>query len=606
MQGPKEPTRRALPRGHARRRLGDLLLDAGCLTREQLAEASAGLDATDGSRILCQRLTQLGYVSDETVTGMLARLVGRAFVRIEPSMIDHGCIDLLPREYMDRHNVLPVAITEGRLVVAVEDFTNLLLVGEITRLSGMSVGVLAATGENIRQARRDAFAARAEGHTGSGPENDDSLKDLVLDIDAEQLRVVEQKQDESDIESEASRSPVVSVVNKIMKSAVRAVASDIHIEPDEGCFKVRFRVDGDLVPFARLPLRMLPAVVSRIKIMAGMDISERRLPQDGAITVTLGDRAIDLRVSTMAARFGEKVVIRIVDRDAGTRDLATLGFTPAMLESFRAVLGQPNGIVLVTGPTGSGKTSTLYGAMSEIVTDGNNVSTIEDPVERILRGVNQFQVHPKVGFTFAGALRAMLRQDPDVIMVGEIRDSETAKLAAEAALTGHLVLSTMHTNDAQTAVPRLVNMGVEPYLVAATLRGVVAQRLVKRNCPSCSTIMPLTEAQTAIIAGLVGGGRAIETAARGDGCRACERRGTRGRIGVFDLLALDEATLVRMICSLGTGGGPPAAPNAAAPFVADGIDKLADGIIPIESFMALVSASMHQDLHAVRPLRYAA
>ncbi|MEX0742613.1 MAG: GspE/PulE family protein, partial [Phycisphaeraceae bacterium] len=428
--------------------------------------------------------------------------------------------------------------------------------------------------------------------TDSHQESGASLNQILDQLVVDNLKVVEQEQQENvaDLEAAATDSPVVKLVNYIIHKGVEMRASDIHIEPEDDSFRVRYRVDGHLIEAVRPSSRLLPAVISRIKIMSGMDISERRLPQDGGLTVMIGESPIDLRVSTMAAKLGEKVVMRLVNRDAAPLDLESLGFAPEMLAELRALMRTPHGIVLVTGPTGSGKSTTLYGALAEIVCEKDNISTIEDPVERRLRGTNQFQVNNAAGFTFASALRSLLRQDPDIIMVGEIRDAETAKLATEAALTGHLVLSTLHTNDAPTAVPRLANMGVEPYLLAASLRGVLAQRLVRRICPHCRKPSELTAATRASLMRLCGGTCPIDTVYEGTGCTRCRGQGAFGRVGVFELLRLNEEMLagiahdgsVRSVRALAKEQG-------FVTMLEDGLEKVRQGIISVNSLLEVVA-----------------
>lgn len=600
-----EPNQDKCPkRSNISARLGTLLVDLGIITKEQLNAASKKPTDSNGSSRLADRLVELGYTTRTEVTKALARLSGRTFVHVEQSMVDPECLGILPRTFLESNNILPLTTGDDRLVLAAEHFTDLILINEIAKRTGLSVVVLAATGDNIASVRSTIFERSSQILPATEPARDDELDKLFHDIDAEQLSVIEHEEDEADLEASASQSPVISLVNQIIKAAVRASASDIHIEPTETSFHVRFRVDGDLIAFAQPPHRLLAAVVSRIKIMAALDISERRLPQDGSISVNIGQRSIDLRVSTMTARFGEKVVIRIIERDERARDLAALGFMPDMLEQFRTILHQPNGIVLVTGPTGSGKTSTLYAALDEIVTGNNNVSTIEDPVERVLPGVNQFQVHPQAGFTFASAMRSMLRQDPDIIMVGEIRDPETARLATEAALTGHLVLSTLHTNDAPTAIPRLINMGVEPYLAAATLRGIIAQRLVKRNCIECNEPATLTDSQAAFIQHFHDGSLSTANFTRGTGCRACNSKGTRGRIGVYELLAFNEPQLCTLIRSLGSGAYE--MPKSSPAFVHDGLMKACQGHISVNALMEIVTTLNSEHAEHSNQLRVAA
>jgi len=327
-------------------------------------------------------------------------------------------------------------------------------------------------------------------------------------------------------------------VNFIICSAAAEGASDIHIEPDDGKLRVRYRIDGVLFHKLSPPYRMHAAISSRVKIMAHLDISERRVPQDGEISVRVKGKPIDLRVSTLPGKFGEKIVMRIVDVSAAKLGLERLGFRPEMLDRFRRVIDEPYGIVLVTGPTGSGKSTTLYSALGTFDTVSYNVSTVEDPVEANLEGVHQAQVNPKAGFTFSGALRALLRQDPDIIMVGEIRDGETAQIAVQAALTGHMVLSTLHTNDAPSAITRLQNLGVEPFLVAASLKGVLAQRLVRRICSQCKHEFE-PDAQQLLALGDYGKG--VTRLWKGAGCRKCHETGLSGRLGVYELMVPDEA-----------------------------------------------------------------
>jgi type IV pilus assembly protein PilB len=339
--------------------------------------------------------------------------------------------------------------------------------------------------------------------------------------------------------------PVVKLVNFMICSAAAEGASDIHIEPDEGHLRVRYRIDGVLFHKLSPPYRMHAAISSRVKIMAHMDISERRVPQDGEISVRVKGRAIDLRVSTLPGKFGEKIVMRIIDVSTAKLGLEKLGFRPKMLETFQNVIDQPYGIVLVTGPTGSGKSTTLYSVLGTFDTVANNVSTVEDPVEANLQGVHQAQINPKAGFSFSGALRALLRQDPDIIMVGEIRDGETGQIAVQAALTGHLVLSTLHTNDAPSSITRLQNLGVEPFLVAASLKGVLAQRLVRRICSQCKQEFEPDAQQLKSL------GEYAPMCSRlwkGTGCRKCHDTGLSGRLGVYELMVPDEA-LVDAICA---------------------------------------------------------
>jgi len=519
-------------------RVGDLLLAAGLLTPEQLQEALRLQKEGGRKQLLGQILVEQKFVTDEQVGAVLAEACGVPFARVSPSLADPRVLELLPREFLEKQSVAPLFHVEGVLTVAVSEPTNVFLVEEIERLAGARVQVVASLPADI-----DAVL---QAHLPSA--NVFVIDDLVDDASVGDIDVIEraaaEPTDLTDVESAAGDSPVIKLVNYLIFCAVQEGASDIHIEPSDGSLRVRYRVDGRLHEKMRPPHTLAPAVVSRIKIMAAMDISERRVPQDGGITVMLGKRPVDLRVSTMPGKFGEKVVIRIIDNQVAMLGLDKLGFEPDMLATFRRLLAMPNGIFLVTGPTGSGKSSTLYASLNEVADDSINICTVEDPVEYNLDGINQFQTREKAGFTFATALRALLRQDPDVIMVGEIRDLETARIAAQAALTGHLVLSTLHTNDAPSAVTRLTDIGVESFLVAASLRGVLAQRLLRKICEQCKEPAPLdAAAERALYAAGVDTRANPPRLFRGAGCKRCRGTGYKGRLGVFELFVPDDGML---------------------------------------------------------------
>ncbi len=579
-------------------RLGQMLCDQGLLTEQQLESALKHQKDVAPDKLLGEVLIELELVRAEDMVAAVARSLNLPYVELTAAMVEPEALECLPGSFIEKHNLLPVTVAEGWLTIAVEHFTDVVLLEEIGRRSGCQVQVLAATGDNIARTRREVIGTG--GHGGAEAEGGgcETLDGILGEIDGEQLTFVEQEESDppADLEAAAADSPVVRLVNHIIHKAAGMRASDIHIEPADDTFRVRYRIDGELVETIRPSARLLPAVVSRIKIVSGMDISERRLPQDGGFSVTVGERAIDLRISTMAAKSGEKVVMRLVDRSASITGLDSLGFAPAMLKDLRGAISQSNGIVLVTGPTGSGKSTTLYGALAEIVSDTRNISTIEDPVERRLPGTNQFQVHTQAGFTFARALRSLLRQDPDVVMVGEIRDAETARLATEAALTGHMVLSTLHTNDAPTAVPRLVNMGVEPYLVAASLRAVLAQRLVRRICPHCRKKERIAAATAETLAELCGGECPIDTCWRGAGCSRCRGKGYFGRVGVFELMMLNEQMLSAIIRD------PSIRPLRAAArrrgfktLLEDGLEKVREGLIGVEGLLEIATRADEQD-----------
>jgi type IV pilus assembly protein PilB len=507
-----------------RKQVGEILQERGWLSAAQLQTALAKQKTDGHHQLLGELLVELGLVSEEQVVEALAEGYGVPFARVGPKLADAKVVELLPREFLEKHCVLPLFKVRSRLAVAMSEPANVFLIEDIERLTGCQVLVVASPAKDIR--------AVLTAQMPSG--NIFVIDDIIEDVNMDEFSVIEQQvEDIGNLEEAAGLSPVIKLVNYLLFTAVKEGASDIHVEPDEHALRVRYRVDGRLYEKLRPPLRMHPAIVSRIKIMSRMDISERRLPQDGGMHVQMQGRPIDLRISTMPTKHGEKVVLRVIDNRAVLVSLDKLGLSYETLKAFRKEIARPHGLVLVTGPTGSGKTTSLYAVLNELASDEVNVCTVEDPVEFNLAGVNQFQVNDKIGFTFANSLRSLLRQDPDVIMVGEIRDQETARIATQASLTGHMVLSTLHTNDAPGAVTRLFNVGVEPYLVAASLTAVVAQRLVRKICTNCKEAYePPLNVRRAVekIAG------PCETLYKGAGCKRCRNTGLSGRIGIYELL----------------------------------------------------------------------
>ncbi len=564
-------------------RVGDLLLDNNIITQDQIEKALAYQKDRGHNKLLGEVLVELGFVTPEQVMEVLAEAYDVPFARVSPKIADPKVIETLPREFLEKNTVLPLFVIGGKLTLAVHEPANVFLVEEVERLTGLQVQVVAATVKDI-ESTIQAYLPNA---------NIFVIDDLVEDLREDELSLVERQiADLSDAEGAATDSPVIKLVNYLIYSAVHDGASDIHIEPGDNALRVRNRVDGRLYNKMTPPHQMLPAVVSRIKIMAGLDISERRMPQDGGITVMIDKRQIDLRVSTMPGKFGEKVVIRIIDTRNAMASLEKLGFSYKMLESFRTMIRQPNGVLLVTGPTGSGKSTTLYAALNEINDESVNISTVEDPVEYSVNGINQFQVHEKAGFTFAGALRSLLRQDPDIVMLGEIRDQETARIATQAALTGHLVLSTLHTNDAPSAVTRLFNIGVEPYLVAASIRGALAQRLVRKICTHCKDEVDMTPQQKRTLERMGDAGQDIETLYQGTGCAKCRNTGFAGRIGIYELyVPTDEA--LDAICR---GAGLQELRRLAAQqddyqtLREDGLEKVKAGLTTLEELFTATAA----------------
>jgi type IV pilus assembly protein PilB len=520
-----------------RKPLGQLLLDRGYIKPEHLDRALEEQTRGGNQKLLGEVLVELRFCTEEQVAEALAQSYGVPFARLTPKLADPKVIPLLPKEFLEKHVVLPLFLVEDVLTVAVAEPTNLFLQEEIERVSGVRVQFVAATAKDIR----------ATAQTYLPNDQVFVIDEIIEEVKPEDFTLVEARiEDITSLEAAAKDSPVVKLVNYCIYNAVKEGASDIHIEPDEGVLRIRYRIDGRLIERLRPPFQMSAAVSSRVKIMANLDIAERRLPQDGGIHVVMDKKPIDLRVSTMPGRSGEKVVIRVIDNEKASVNVERLGFGYETLKTWRKLIAQPNGIVLVTGPTGSGKSTTLYACLQEINAEDINICTIEDPVEFKLSGVNQFQVNEKAGFTFASALRAMLRQDPDVVMVGEIRDEDTARLATQAALTGHMVFSTLHTNDAVGAVTRLFNLGIEPYLVGATVVGVLAQRLVRKLCPHCKQAVEPSPTERRQLERLAGA--PVESIFRAKGCSRCRNIGFQGRIGIYELFVPD-GPIAEMISS---------------------------------------------------------
>ncbi len=517
--------------------LGGVLVDEGLLTSAQLREALQ-IQARDGQRMMLgEILVARGFLTEEQLLRAMAKARHLPFIENPSAVAEAGARALVPEAIRQEHLVLPISLCGNELLVVTANPADSIVIEQLERITGFRIRLAVSTAKAIE----DALAMKVAEPEPQAPATVTEIDTLLGDIDESEFAIDDKSAGELAVgEDEASSGPVVKLVNHILASAVAEGASDIHIEPDDSSMRVRFRIDGVLHVRLRPPHRMHAAIASRIKIMARLDISERRIPQDGEIAVRMAGRPIDLRVSTLPGKFGEKIVMRVIDVGAGRLGLDKLGFRPTMLERFRGIIAQPHGVVLVTGPTGSGKSTTLYSVLSEFDTAENNVSTVEDPVESNIVGVHQTQVNPKAGMTFSGALRALLRQDPDIIMVGEIRDSETGQIAVQAALTGHLVLSTLHTKDAPSAITRLGNLGVEPFLIAASLRGVLAQRLVRKVCSGCREEYVPDAAQRAALGKY---GERATVLARGRGCRKCHERGYSGRIGLYELFAPDSEVL---------------------------------------------------------------
>jgi type IV pilus assembly protein PilB len=510
-------------------RLGELLLKRGLITPEQLNKA-AELEQSDGLP-LAAALVKLVYFSDADLTAFLQREYRLPLV--DPAVMDvpSEVLRLVPSALVRRHHLIPISLSGSTLTLAMSDPSNLSAINEVKFLTGYDVRVAVAATSSVTSALDRLYDEGA---------NYDQVLAEVQEADIELVQYQEEGFDLKELERATEDAPVVRLVNAVMTSAIKRRASDIHLEPYEKMFRVRFRVDGVLEEIMKPPMKLKNAIISRIKVMASMDIAERRLPQDGRVKLKFGPgQDMDFRVSVMPTIFGEKIVMRLLDKSTLQLDMTKLGFEELAYRDFKEAISKPYGMILVTGPTGSGKTTTLYSALSELNKVTCNVSTAEDPVEYNLTGINQLQIHEEIGLTFANALRTFLRQDPDIIMVGEVRDFETAEIAIKAALTGHLVLSTLHTNDAPSTINRLLNMGVEPFLVASSVNLVVAQRLARLICKNCREPAEVPRAALLEI-GVPPDDIGTFTCFRGVGCSECGGSGYRGRIALFEVMPLSE------------------------------------------------------------------
>jgi type IV pilus assembly protein PilB len=515
----------------ANERIGDQLVKNALITAEQLLEAQKA-QKMSGTRLGSQ-LVKLGHLTEEQLVDFLGNQYGLPSVILKEISPDPEIVKLIPINIVQKYHAIPFERTGSMLKVAMTDPTNIFAVDDLKFLTGYSIDVHVTSEESLKWAM-DHFYDQAA-----------SLDDALSSIEDEQgnVEVASESTDIAvgDLEKEADQAPVIKLVNLTLVDAIKKGASDIHVEPYEKFMRIRFRLDGMLQEVMKPPVRLKNALVSRLKIMAKLDIAERRLPQDGRIKLRIqGGKDVEFRVSVLPTLYGEKVVMRILDKSNLQLDMTKLGFEEKALENFKESIYKPWGMVLVTGPTGSGKTTTLYSAISELNKIDSNISTAEDPVEFNIPGVNQVQMHEEIGLTFASALRSFLRQDPDIILVGEIRDFETAEIGIKAALTGHLVLSTLHTNDAPSTINRLLNMGIEPFLVASSVNLIVAQRLARKVCNSCR------ERDDISIETLIQMGMDPETASkaectRGRGCPSCGNTGFKGRIALYEVMPITDA-----------------------------------------------------------------
>ena len=517
------------------RRLGDLLVAEGLITQEQLRQAV--VEQKGKADKLGSILVRQGSLSEEQLIGFLSRQYGIPSITLASLDVDADTLRLVPPHIAKKYEVLPVKRIGGTLTLAMSDPTNVFALDDIAFMTNLQILPMVAPQAAIRRALDKAYEA--------GPQTA-SITDMMTEItgDPSNVEVLEDEQagttiDVFELKESADEAPVVKLVNMVLVDAIRKGASDLHWEPYEKVFRIRFRIDGVLHEMLSPPKRLEPAIISRLKIMSNLDISERRLPQDGRIKIRYGAREIDFRVSVLPTIFGEKAVLRILDKEALQLDLTKLGFDSWSYEKFGHAIHQPHGMVLITGPTGSGKTTTLYSAISTINSPEHNIMTAEDPVEYNLKGVNQVQVNEGVGRTFAAVLRSFLRQDPDVILVGETRDLETAQISVRAALTGHLVFTTLHTNDCPSTVARLVDMGVQPFLLSSALLMIVAQRLGRRICRECREPIEGREDDLAPY-GHVSQGLGKVTFFKGKGCPTCNFTGMKGRVALYEVMPITD------------------------------------------------------------------
>ena len=511
-------------------RLGELLVREKLISLQQLRQAQEE-QRKNGSN-LGYALAKLGYISDGEITSFLSSQYRVPAVNLDEYEMDPELVKLVSREVCEKHKIVPLSRSGAALVVAMADPTNLHAIDDIKFLTGFNVEPVVASETGIIAAIERAY------NVGAATNYDDMLSEFAeeeveFSVDGDDLNLME-------LEKQAEGAPVVRLVNAILLNAIKKGASDIHVEPYEKKLRVRYRIDGVLMEEMQPPIKLKNAIASRLKIMSSLDIAERRLPQDGRIKLKMGKgKEMDFRVSVLPTIWGEKIVLRLLDKGNLQLDMSKLGFDPKPLEDFLWAINQPWGMVLVTGPTGSGKTTTLYSALSDLNKVGTNVSTAEDPVEYNLHGINQVQMHDEIGLNFAMALRAFLRQDPDIIMVGEVRDFETAEIAVKAALTGHMVLSTLHTNDAPSTISRLLNMGVEPFLITASVNLVLAQRLARKICNDCKA--PFAADPAVLLEfGFTEQQVASAQLVKGTGCKNCNGSGYRGRIALYEVMRFSE------------------------------------------------------------------
>lgn len=553
--------------------LGDLLVQMGIITKEQLDDALKHQNKqSSGKGLLGNTLVKLGYCKEEDIARVVALQNDVPYISLDSYRIDEAATSLITPEIAQRYSALPIGFRDGKLVVAMKHPYDIIAIDDLCIYTGYDVQPVVCPDSELeaaieRYSRTNANIEQAE------PEEEVDIEETPSEMD------------------DSAEKPAVQLANLIFSQAIRAGASDIHIEPQEKSMRVRFRIDGVLHDAMQPPKRLHPSLVSRIKVMANMDIADRRIPQDGRISLKLEDKVVDVRVATLPTAYGEKVTMRLLDRSAKLITLEELGFPPFELEKYRKLVHLPYGFILVTGPTGSGKSTTLYATLAAINTVEKNIITVEDPIEYRLEGLNQVQVNVRAGLTFASGLRSILRSDPDIIMIGEIRDEETARIAVESALTGHLVFSTLHTNDAAGAITRLSDMGIEPFLTASSLVGVVAQRLARVLCTHCKEPYEITrdELLSNIPDFPLEDGEDRLTLYRSKGCFRCSNTGFKGRVGIYELLTMNEEIRRLVLHHASTAEINKAAVSMGMVTLRqDGLRKVKQGITSIEEIMRVI------------------
>ena len=575
-------------------RIGELLLKEKRISPDQLQEALNYQKANGGK--LGFNLVKMGFVKDEEITALLSKQYGVPSINLAQFEIDPAVIKLIPAETAQKYQIIPLSRAGATLTIAMTDPTNVFAMDDIKFMTGYNVEPVVASETAVADSITRYYSLAKAAPTGgvsimSGPSAlemaSKSIEEMTLAgaDDVEILQEMEEISAES-LERQGGEAPVIKLVNVVLMSAIQKGASDIHVEPYEKEFRVRYRVDGILYNIMAPPMKMRDAITSRIKIMAKLDIAEKRLPQDGRIKIRFSDNGhskdIDFRVSCLPTLFGEKIVMRLLDKDKLMLDMTKLGFESESLAKFELAIQKPWGMVLVTGPTGSGKTNTLYSSIAKINTPETNIMTAEDPVEFNLPGINQVQVRENIGLNFAAALRSFLRQDPNIILVGEIRDFETAEIAVKAALTGHLVLSTLHTNDAPSTINRLMNMGIEPFLVASSVNLICAQRLVRRICANCKADHP-TPAPALVQAGFSAEDAKTVVPKRGNGCERCNNSGYKGRVGLYEVMEItDELRELVLVGASGLELRRKAIEEGMLTLRMSGLRKVKDGLTTIE------------------------